>query len=431
MLSKEPYKGTRDFYPEDQFVHNHIFGVIRRVVEGFGYQEYNAPMLEETALYAAKTGEEIVGEQTYSFTDRGDRQVTMRPEMTPSFARMIARKRHELAFPARWYSIPNLWRYERPQRGRLREHWQLNVDIAGVNSIHGELEVITTAVDIMRGLGAKDDEFEVRINSRRFVEAFFADILGLDETRAYRLAKLIDKKAKISEEQFAEQGRSIVGTPLYPLFASCMEAGSIDELCRILPLEFATHPSIQELGDLFALLGQGGVGNARFDPTIMRGFDYYTGVVFEVFDKHPDNNRAMFGGGRYDGLVGIFGVEPISCVGIAMGDVTAYNFLEVRGLLPKYESNAKLYLSTGPGATFEEVWAMAVQLRGEGIAVCVELDNRKLEKQLKAADKLAVPYIAVIGGDEVASGMLKLKSLTSGAITEIGLKDLPAFLQKN
>lgn len=429
MLSKEPYKGTRDFYPEDQFVQNHIFGILRTALHQFGYEEYNAPMLEETALYAAKTGEEIVGEQTYSFTDRGDRQVTIRPEMTPSFARMIARKRHELAFPARWFSIPNLWRYERPQRGRLREHWQLNVDIAGVQSIHGELEIISVAADIMRRLGAQQEEFEIRINSRRFVEAFFADILGLDEPRAYRLAKLIDKKAKIPAEQFAEQGSAIVGAPLYPLFAACMEATSLEDLCRVLPLEFATHPSVTELSDLFALLEEGGVGNARFDPTVMRGFDYYTGVVFEVFDMHPDNNRAMFGGGRYDGLVGIFGVEPISCVGIAMGDVTAAQFLEVRGRLPKFRAQADLYLSMVPGTPFAPVWAMAQELRGAGLAVAVELDERKLEKQFKAADKLGVPFIAVLGDQELASRQITLKSLATGEQTSMPLAEIPTFLR--
>ena len=429
MLSKDPYKGTRDFYPEDQYVQNHIFDTLRSVVESFGYQEYNAPILEETALYAAKTGEEIVNEQTYSFTDRGDRQVTIRPEMTPSFARMIANKRHELTFPARWYSIPNLWRYERPQRGRLREHWQLNVDIAGVSSIHAEVEIITMASDIMRGLGATTEEFEIRINSRQFLNSFFGEVLNLDEQAAYRLAKLLDKKAKMTPEAFEDQGRQIVGAPLFPLLLQCVSASSLEELCSYLPITFADNKGIQDLRDLISLLGEGGVTNALFDPTIMRGFDYYTGVVFEVYDKHPDNRRAMFGGGRYDGLVGIFNVDPVPCVGFGMGDVTAHDFLDVRGKLPAYTSNAQVYLCTAPGVDFVKVWHIAKELRQAGVGVAVELEERKMDKQIKTADKQAIPYVIVVGEEELQTGEVQLKKLTDGSTQKVSLMDLAKHFQ--
>lgn len=424
MLSKDPYKGTRDFYPEEQFVHNHIWGKVRTVVEGFGYQEYNAPILEETALYAAKSGQEMVQEQTYSMTDRGDRQVTIRPEMTPSFARMIARKRMELSYPARWYSIPNLYRYERPQRGRLREHWQLNVDIAGAQSVYAEVEVMTMAHAIMRGLGATDADFEIRLNSRRFLESFFREVLELDDQRSYRLAKLIDKKAKISAEDFEEQGSQIVGRPLYPTLERCMNATTLEELTAVLPVSFAEHEGIQELREVMTALGESGVSNVVFDPTIMRGFDYYTGIVFEVFDLHPENRRSMFGGGRYDELVGIFNVTPISCVGFGMGDVTARDFLDVRGLLPEYRANAQVYLCTAPGTDFLAVWKIAEDLRKDGIAVAVELDERKLEKQIKTAVNQSIPYIVVLGEEELKTGKVTMKNLHTGEKQQLLLAEL-------
>ena len=187
-LSLEPYKGTRDFYPEDQFVQNYIFGVWRKVAESYGYLEYGASILEETDLYRAKTGEEIVNEQTYSFTDRGGRDVTIRPEMTPTVARMVAQKRKELSFPLRWYSIPNLFRYERPQRGRLREHWQLNCDMFGVDSIDADVEIISLAYDIMKAFGAKDENFEIRINDRKANLTASGKGILRNKTRNFKLA---------------------------------------------------------------------------------------------------------------------------------------------------------------------------------------------------------------------------------------------------
>ena len=179
-LSLEPYKGTRDFYPEDQFVQNYIFSVWRKVAESYGYLEYGASILEETDLYRAKSGEEIISEQTYSFKDRGDRDVTIRPEMTPTVARMVAQKRRELNFPLRWYSIPNLFRYERPQRGRLREHWQFNADIFGIDSVEADVEIISLAYDIMKAFGAKDENFIIRLNNRRALTKVFSE-LGLND----------------------------------------------------------------------------------------------------------------------------------------------------------------------------------------------------------------------------------------------------------
>ncbi|HYV33618.1 MAG TPA: ATP phosphoribosyltransferase regulatory subunit, partial [Candidatus Limnocylindria bacterium] len=270
-LSLEPYKGTRDFYPQDQFVQNYIFGVWKKVVESYGYLEYNASILEETELYRAKSGEEIVGEQTYSFKDRGDREVTIRPEMTPTVARMVAQKRRELTFPLRWYSIPNLFRYERPQRGRLREHWQLNVDMFGVDSVEADVEIISLAYDIMMSFGAKPEQFIIRLNNRRALSKML-EKMGLNEEKQRAFRTLLDKKNKIKD--FDEQAIALLGKPFN---ISAMQ----DE----------------EIGNLINLLAKRGITNAQYDPYLVRGFDYYTGTVFELYDTNPENPRALFGGG--------------------------------------------------------------------------------------------------------------------------------------
>src|SRR3989338_5251514 len=201
-LSTDNYKGVRDFYPADQAIQNYIFGVMRKVAERFGYVEYNASVLEPSEIYRAKTGEEIVNEQTYTFKDRGEREVTLRPEMTPTVARMVAAKRRELVFPLRWYSIPNLFRYEKPQRGRLREHWQLNADIFGVDSIYAEVEIISMASEIMRKFGVKDSQFEIRINSRKITNYILKTLMGLSDVDSAKIAKIIDKKGKVDGETF-------------------------------------------------------------------------------------------------------------------------------------------------------------------------------------------------------------------------------------
>ncbi|HUC87842.1 MAG TPA: ATP phosphoribosyltransferase regulatory subunit, partial [Candidatus Binatia bacterium] len=178
-LSTQPYKGARDFYPEDKRLQKYLFGVMRSVVERFGYEEYDAPILEPIDIYIAKTGDEIVNEQTYAFTDRGGRQVVIRPEMTPTVSRMVAGKRQELSYPLRWYSIPNLWRYERPQHGRLREHWQLNVDLFGVENLNAELEMVQLADALLRAYGATHEMFTIKLNSRKLMNFILADYIGL------------------------------------------------------------------------------------------------------------------------------------------------------------------------------------------------------------------------------------------------------------
>jgi histidyl-tRNA synthetase len=402
-LSTQPYKGTRDYYPEDKFVQNHIFNVWRRVVERFGYQEYGAPTLEPLDMYAAKSGQELVNEQTYTFTDRGGRNVAIRPEMTPTISRMVAARRQELAYPARLYSIANFMRYERPQRGREREFWQLNVDLFGVDAITADAEIISIADAILKEFGAKDGDYVIKVNNRHFIHYTMTQYLGLDEVQSVQMIKLLDRRAKVSDEAFREQAILIFGddTRIESLEA-LLNAQTIDQLPEALQLSDA----LDELKKLFVLLAAQGVTAVVFDPTLMRGFDYYTGSVFEAFDTHPENNRSLFGGGRYDGLVGLFGAEPISAVGMAPGNTMIENFLAVHDLLPAYRPTTDVYVVV-IGDAYEKAATVATELRQAGVNVEIELSARKLDKQMKTALKKRIGYAVFVGAQDDTDFMLK------------------------
>ena len=423
-LSTEGYKGVRDFYPEDMAILKHIFAVWRKTAESFGYQEYNASILEPTELYHAKSGEEIVNEQTYTFTDRGDRSVTLRPEMTPTVARMIAARRRDLSMPVRWYSIPNVFRYEKPQRGRLREHFQLNCDLFGLSSIDADIEIIALASSIMKNLGAKNEDFEIRISSRILLKKAFDDA-GLDETQALAMQKLLDKKDKLAGETFTVEAERILGRKIED---------------KELFLAIATEGTdIQAILEALALRG---VTNVKFDASIVRGFDYYTGIVFEIYDTDPENRRAIFGGGRYDGLTSLFDGQsndekPLPAVGFGMGDVTARDFLETHGLIPAYVNPALLSIAiaeTDDQADNESIKAyvgsVADKVRSHDINVVVDYSGKKIGDQIKKASKDGVAFITVIGADEASTGTLKVKNLATSDETIVdGANELALFLK--
>lgn len=409
-LSSHPYKGTRDYYPEQKRVQNYIFNTWRTVVERFGYEEYGAPILEPLEIYAAKSGNELVNDQTYVFTDRGDRTVAIRPEMTPTISRMVAARRQELAYPARLYSIANFMRYERPQRGREREFWQLNVDIFGVDDITADVEVITIADAILKEFGAGKDDYVIRVNNRKFIYFMMAQYLGLDIVAAGQMTKLFDRRGKITEQDFEEQAALILGddaTGQISKIKQIIDATSIEEL----PEELQASSSLDEVKAVFAGLNKQNVTNAIFDATLMRGLDYYTGTVFEAFDTHPDNNRSLFGGGRYDGLVGLFGAEPLSAVGMAPGNTMIENFLAVHNLIPEDRSLTDVYVVV-IGTALDGALEVATQLRKAGIKTEVDITSRKFDKQMKTALKKLIPNILFIGESEVEKGEYTLKNLS-------------------
>ncbi|MDD5165686.1 MAG: histidine--tRNA ligase [Candidatus Pacebacteria bacterium] len=417
-LSTESYKGVRDFFPTDMAVEKHIFSIWRNISEKYGYEEYGASVLEPADLYRAKSGEELINEQTYTFTDRGDREVTLRPEMTPTLARMVAAKKRELIFPLRWYSIPNLFRYEQPQRGRVREHWQLNVDLFGVESITAEIEVINMAYDITRAYGLKDTDFEIRINNRKVMNYITKEVFGLDEESARKVSKLIDKKEKIPREKFEAGIREIFDgqkiAAKAPQFLTLLNSKNFEEFATNLPASASEHEGIAEIRRVIAGLEKLGITNARFDQTLMRGFDYYTGIVFEVFDLNPANRRSVFGGGRYDELLALFGNEKVPAVGFGAGDVVAQDLMETYGTLPQAPASADIALCVMGETNTPFALDLAQKLRDKGTRVVVDLSGKKLGDQIKNADRRHIPKVIVIGEEEVKTGKFKVKDLKSG-----------------
>ncbi|MFZ1324059.1 MAG: histidine--tRNA ligase [Candidatus Saccharimonadales bacterium] len=412
-LSTQPYKGARDFYPEDKRVLDKLFSNWRLVCRSFGYEEYDAPILEPAELFAAKSGDELVNEQSYAFKDRGDRIVMLRPEMTPSVSRLVAGKRQELALPIRWFSIPSCWRYERPQKGRGREFYQLNVDLFGVEGLAAELEMLQMVDALMASFKAKHDMYEIRINNRALMNFVMHDWLGLDATEQKTIARLIDKMHKLPGNEF----KALIEASIAP---SLREQGASDKLLALLqakslidlPAELLEHNGAQELLKLVKICSALGIHNVKFDITLMRGLDYYTGFVFEVFDTDPANNRSMFGGGRYDGLVGLFGVEPVPTVGFAVSDVVLMEFLKSHALVPKTRTETDVYLIS-IGETYEHTLKVSAELREMGVNVAFDITGRKTDKQLKSAIKKQVPYVMFVGEQEAGDERYKIKNLAN------------------
>lgn len=411
-LSSQPYKGTRDYFPEEKRVQNYIFDTWKRVVERFGYEEYGAPILEPLEVYAAKSGQELVNDQTYTFTDRGDRTVAIRPEMTPTISRMVAARRQELAYPARLYSVANFMRYERPQRGREREFWQLNVDVFGVDSVAADIEIISLADAILKAFGAQKGDYIIRVNNRKFIHYMMAEYLGLDLTAAQQMTKLFDRRNKIADQDFDEQALIILGEAQAEDIVKIKQILDAKDI-QSLPEELQKASALEEIRIVLEGLTAAGVDGAIFDATLMRGLDYYTGTVFEVFDTHPDNNRSLFGGGRYDGLVGLFGAEPISAVGMAPGNTMIENFLEVHGLLPENTSKTDIYMVVINDEVLNDAQGIARQLRSGGVNIEVDITGRKLDKQMRAAIKKNIKNLLFVGAKDIEAGEYSLKNLES------------------
>ncbi|MEO5668396.1 MAG: histidine--tRNA ligase [Bdellovibrionota bacterium] len=423
FLSTNPYKGTRDFFPAEKRLQSWMFHKIREVVQGFGYLEYDGPLFEPFELYEAKSGSELVNQQLYSMVDRGDRKIAARPEMTPTLARMVASRINEEPRPVRWFSIPNCWRYERPQRGRLREFWQLNVDVLGGDRRFGDAELIQLAVEIFRAFGG-ESFLQIRVNSRTLVDHVFKTEMGLDEEQSRALARLIDAKAKMEPAEFWDRfeklGLGDKRVALDKFLAMRLETVGVD------------FPGVasQEITDLFATLARLGVSQSVvFDPSIMRGLDYYTGVVFEAFDISPENNRALFGGGRYDNLLGLFSKNELSGTGFGLGDVTLQNFLETHKLLPEFGAFCDLYCVCADEAAWVAVQKAAIAWRKAGLRVLMPLSLGSFKSQFKEADRFKTPFTVVVGAEELSSDLWTLKEMKTGEQTKIKASDIPGRLR--
>ncbi len=426
LLPTQPYKGTRDFYPEEMRLRNWFFGKIRSTLETSAFEEYNGPMLESLELYAAKSGEEIADKQTYNFLDRGDRRLAIRPEMTPTVARMVAGKMNDLSFPLRWFSIPNMYRYEPAQRGRLREFWQLNVDIFGCDTFEADLEVIVSAIRIMRAFGADESMFTVRVNNRRFFNDVIAAIAGKDAEGSRRVSKVIDRKNKVPREVYERDLRELgLGEE---------QIAKIDELYTMSVTDATAlcpdSTGAQELRLLFEALEKMDLARyCVFDFGIIRGLDYYTGTVFEVFDNAPENNRAMFGGGRYDNLVGLFVKNAkVSGVGYGMGDVTLENFLVTHGLVPEtFGSGVKVLVTRFDDVPYDAYLTLADRLHRAGVVSSLYLGSKKFGKQIDYAVKGGYSHVIIMGGSELEAGVVKIKNLNTREESTVSATELEAY----
>lgn len=424
-LGTDEYKGVRDFYPSEMRVQNYVFDICRKTMESFGYEEYSASVLEPTEIYEAKSGEEIIKEQTYTFQDRGGRSVTLRPEMTPTVARMVAKRKRELPSPLRLFSIPNLFRYERPQRGRLREHWQLNADIFGVDTKDADIELITIADSLMKNFGLAPYQYQIRVSSRKLLNAIFSEWYELDDDKAKKLQKLIDKKNKIDSEEFQKHAEEIVGKAFR--FLSMSEDDELYEEAMAMPM---IRNAKEELQNIIDELKSRGITNVIYDSELIRGFDYYTGTIFEVYDTNPENSRSLFGGGRYDGLVSLFGQEDMPAAGFGMGDVTILDVLESYSLIPDNikKSRTKVYICPIEESDLSECQTMASYLRNEGVNVAVHLRSRKLGDMVKQAEKQNIEWALVIGKEETSSKLYTLKNLTNGETKKVAQEEIVKFL---
>lgn len=427
-LSTQPYKGTRDFYPKEMRFRNWFFDKIRGALLLSAYEEYNAPMVESLDIYIAKSGQEIASEQTYNFTDRGDRRLAIRPEMTPSVARMVAAKMNELNMPLKWFSFPNMFRYERPQRGRLREFWQLNVDVFGCDSFEADMDVIEAAINVLRVFGADETMFKVHINNRRFFNDVIAAICSTDADSSKAVSKIVDKKNKIPRDAYERELSALGITSEMIEKIDALYSMSVKEATALCP----DSVGARELSDLFDLLAATGLDKyCVFDFGIIRGLDYYTGTVFEVFDEAPENNRAMFGGGRYDNLVGIFvkGAK-VSGVGFGMGDVTLENFLLTHNLCADFNENQqKVLVARFDDVPYAEYIKLTDEIRQSGTPASLYLGSKKFGKQIDYAIKENYTYMAIMGGSELEAASVRIKNLITREESEISRAELSTYFK--
>ena len=399
----QPVKGTREFYPEAMALRNFIHEKVRAASQAFGYQEWDAPYIESIELYAAKSGEELVKKQSFVFEDRGGDSVALRPELTPSLARMIASRQGELTYPLRWWSFGPFWRYEQPQKGRTREFFQWNIDMLGVDSPEADAELIGVAAAFLRSVGLDPQQATIFVNDRRLMDSEF-DALGIEQTKRLDVSNLIDRRSKMKPEAWDEYALEIGLTKK-----------QVEALKDILT-NFDLWKKSDRLVRLFtALEALGTKEYVKFDPNIVRGLLYYTGTVFEAYELSGSLKRAILGGGRYDNLLADVGGQPLPGVGFAMGDVVIGIILQEKGLLPEFiPSPAPVLVTVFDDSLLLKSYALAAELRRSGLNVIVYPEAAKLPKQFKFADKMKMKVALTIGTDEAEKGLVAVKNLLNG-----------------
>lgn len=411
-IKPQTLKGFRDFYPEEMAFRNWLFEKAREVSQRFGYQEYEGPALERLSLYEAKSGEELVKEQTFILTDRRGRKLALRPELTPTLARMVAQKREELVFPIRWFSIGPRWRYEKPQKGRYREFWQWDVDLIGADTPEADAEIVAVACEFFKEAGLTDKEVVIKVNNRRLMEQKL-DLIEVKKGQRPQVFRAIDKKDKMDPKKWEEYLQEIGLTPL-----------QIKDLKGILKdKDFAGES--EELTTIFSTLADLGFSSyVEFDPTVVRGLDYYTGTVFEACDRKGEF-RAILGGGRYDNLVEVVGGPKLPGVGFAAGDAILEAVLKKYQKIPSFVSvPTKVLITIFDEKFYRDSLKIAKVLRDKGVPTEVYLTPIKLDKQLKYADRKGIPYAVIIGPDEAKNKTVTIKDLKTGKQKTVPQKEL-------
>lgn len=416
-LAQQEIKGTSDWLPEEFLIRKYIFETWRKVCLRYGFEEYLTPILESADIYRAKSGEDVGNKELLIFKDQGNRELAIRPEMTPSVVRMVSKNYKSSPKPLKLFSIANFFRNEKPQRGRNREFWQLNCDIFGSNDKRSDEEILKLALDIMLEFGASRDSFVLKINSRELLESFFKS-LNLEEALKLEFFRILDKKNKLSEEAFSKRLKDIgLKEEDISSLNNFMLGEKGDYFKSPEKISKETLEAYREINLVIEKLNTLSYdGLVEFDPSVIRGFDYYDGLVFEVYDLHPENKRALFGGGRYNGLANIFGEDNFPAIGFAPGDETMKLFLESWGLLDriKKEQVESYYLPLVDKSLAFETDLLAQKLRSLGLNVLVGYEEQKISKALDFANKKNITKVVILGAEELKKGVYKLKHMSSG-----------------
>jgi len=418
MEAIRPVRGTRDFYPEDMTFRRWLYAKIREAAERFGYQEFDGPFLERLDLYAAKSGEELVKKQSFVFEDRGGEMVALRPELTPSLARMVAAKSGALPRPIRWWSFGPFWRYERPQRGRAREFFQWNIDLLGIESPEADAEIVAAGAEFLRSVGLSPDAVKILVNDRRLAESQL-DNIGIGPERRALAFRLIDRRDRMPPDKWADW--------------SLEEGLSREELeqMQILLEDREAWRSSAPLQRFFEATDSMGVGDyVAYDPAVIRGLDYYTGTVFEARDS-AGKFRAIFGGGRYDDLVSAVGGDPVPGTGFAMGDMVIRLVLEQYDATPALDARpAEVLVTTFDEGTLMPALKLATELRGSGLEVEWYPVAEKLAKQLKYANRVGARVAVILGPDEIAAERVTIRDLLTGEQQSIPRREAAAIVNR-
>ena len=432
-FSKDPLRGFKDFYPEDLREFNWIVENIKDIAEIYSYEEFKSPQLEPIEIFAAKSSDELVNEQSFIIEKKEGERLILIPELTPSLARMIARRSQELKKPIRWYSNPTCFRYERPQRGRRRMFNQINFDILGENSLYAELEIFNIIVDIFNEMGATAEQFQIFYNSRRFIDEMCKNLLKIPQEKIPMVYKVLDKADKIEEGEFEkfvsdtfEEEFIIKG------ILKLKDAKSVEETLSFfetVPQEFYNTEGYLELVNFQKLLKESGLSDyCTYSSSVVRGLDYYTGIVFEVFDTGKENIRSIFGGGRYDDLLSLYSDEKISGIGFGLGVLMLTLFLKTYDLIPK-EVYKKDYTDTIYIASVNEKGStyaieLARTIRDEDFPCIIDYKFKNLKSQLKKANELGILIVLIIGPEEIERNKVTIRNMVSEEQKSVNSEDI-------